>query len=447
MGGEVRYCTTEDGVRIAYCVEGEGPPLLATPFFLESFSLDHIFPEYIDHLRRSTPGRRLIRFDTRGTGLSQREVDDISNDGLVRDMEAVVRALELKRFTLWATAIGGFRALAFAARHPDVLDRLVLHGAFARLADVFSDEALLALAAMCRFNWDMAVRTLADFASRRESEELGLRLADLFSKSTSDEVAARLCECNVGLDLTPELPQVRVPALVLHEVGDSVFPVSLAQKLAAALPDARLIPLPGSTWVNVGGIERVSSEVRAFLADAAPSKVKAPPPLAARFQAILFTDLAGHTEMMQRLGDQRGREVLREQERITRELLNTHGGSEVKSMGDGFMASFASVTRAVECAIALQRAFEERNQSAEEPLSVRVGLNAGEPIEEEGDVFGATVILAARVAAKARGSEILVSDVVRGLCSGKGFLFADCGEHVLRGFEDPVRVYEVAWRQ
>jgi class 3 adenylate cyclase len=136
--------------------------------------------------------------------------------------------------------------------------------------------------------------------------------------------------------------------------------------------------------------------------------------------------------------------VLREHERITRDVLKAHDGAEVKTMGDGFMASFGSVTKAVECAVALQRAFAGREG---EPLSVRVGLNAGEPIEEEGDLFGATVILAARIAAKAEGGEILVANAVRELCSGKGFLFADRGDFVAKGFEEPVRVYEVRWRE
>jgi class 3 adenylate cyclase len=149
---------------------------------------------------------------------------------------------------------------------------------------------------------------------------------------------------------------------------------------------------------------------------------------------------------MSRLGDERGRDVLREHERITRDLLAANGGKEVKTMGDGFMASFTSVTKAVGCAVALQNAFAKRNEGASEPLHVRVGINAGEPIEEDGDLFGATVILASRLAAKADGGEILVSDVVRGLCSGKGFLFADRGDFLAKGFEEPVRIYEISWR-
>jgi class 3 adenylate cyclase len=148
--------------------------------------------------------------------------------------------------------------------------------------------------------------------------------------------------------------------------------------------------------------------------------------------------------MMQRLGDDAGRDVLREHEDTTRRLLRAHGGEEVKSMGDGFMASFASVSGAVECAINLQREFAKLEG---EPISVRIGLNAGEPIEEGGDLFGATVILASRIANQAEGGEILASDVVRALCAGKGFMFADRGDVAIRGFEDPVRLHQVRWAE
>jgi class 3 adenylate cyclase len=159
----------------------------------------------------------------------------------------------------------------------------------------------------------------------------------------------------------------------------------------------------------------------------------------------------GVSKIMSRLGDERGRAVLREHEAITRNVLKQHGGAEIKTMGDGFMASFGSVTRAVECAIALQKAIDDTGTSGvlaqyAAQLQVRCGLNAGEPIEEDGDLFGATVILASRIAAKADAGEILVADTVRGLCSGKGFLFSDRGEFAAKGFEDAVRIYEVNWR-
>ena len=164
-------------------------------------------------------------------------------------------------------------------------------------------------------------------------------------------------------------------------------------------------------------------------------------------RTILFTDIESSSALTQRLGDADARELLREHERIVRRALRAHGGSEVKTMGDGFLAWFPSATEALECAIDVQRSFAERNESAAEPINVRVGLNAGEPIAEDEDLFGTAVNEAARITAAAKGGEILVANVVRELAKGKGFLFGDRGETSLRGFEDPVRLFEVRWRQ
>jgi class 3 adenylate cyclase len=238
-----------------------------------------------------------------------------------------------------------------------------------------------------------------------------------------------------------------VPTLVIRHTGVSWLSMESTRALVSAIPDCTMMSVEGGYLDHPG---RTGRAIRDFLglsqhpsSEAGGRPAAATAALPSALRTVLFTDLVGHTEMMQRLGDTKGRDVLREHERITREVLRANGGTEVKTMGDGFMASFGSVTKAVECAVALQRAFAEREG---EPLSVRVGLNAGEPIEEDGDLFGATVILASRIAAKAEGGEILVADTVRGLCSGKGILFADRGEFVAKGFEEPVRVYEVSWR-
>jgi len=243
-----------------------------------------------------------------------------------------------------------------------------------------------------------------------------------------------------------------MPTLVLHRIADPAIPFSAGQKLAAGIPGARFLPLEGKGHLFcLGDYRNILSAVDKFLGDrtdATPEVATSQPAQTKRrsgVSTVLFTDIVGHTEMMQRLGDARGRDVLREHERITRELLKTHGGAEVKTMGDGFMASFGSVTSAMECAIALQRAFAAHTESMPEPLHVRVGLNAGEPIEEDGDLFGATVILASRIAAKAGAGEILVPETVRGLLSGKGFMFSDRGEFVPKGFDEGVRLWDVRW--
>ena len=284
-----------------------------------------------------------------------------------------------------------------------------------------------------------------------EAEEA---LAEMYRRSTTGDIVARLIETNLLADVSHALADVTVPTLVTHHTEHPLIPFALAQKLAASIPGAVLAPLHLSDPEDylMVAVPTIESFLRKHSGDPLRSRVKQQGDM----RTVLFTDLVAHTEMMSRLGDERGRDVLREHERITREVLKANSGTEVKTMGDGFMASFGSVTRAVECAVALQKAVDEHNRGVgqgaassapTEVLSVRVGLNAGEPIEEDGDLFGATVILASRIAAKAEGGEILVADTVRGLCSGKGFLFADRGEFVAKGFEEPVRVYEVSWRE
>ena len=157
------------------------------------------------------------------------------------------------------------------------------------------------------------------------------------------------------------------------------------------------------------------------------------------FRAILFTDIVAHTDMMRRLGDEAGRAVLRDHERITRDVLARHGGVEVKTDGDSFMASFTSAASAAASAVALQRAFADYNRTAGEPIHVRAGINAGEPIAEAGDYFGASVILAARISALAAADEVLVSVAVRELCAGKQLRFSDRGTVELRASMSPSR--------
>jgi class 3 adenylate cyclase len=259
-------------------------------------------------------------------------------------------------------------------------------------------------------------------------------------QGSSPEAARAFDSALADEDVTALLPRVKAPTLVMHRREVYSTSLSVARAFAADIPDAQVVEVEGQSWSPwVQDEDAVLGAIDEFLGE----EVWAMEALPAGLLTVLFTDLVGHTEMMSRLGDDRGRDVLREHERITREVLKANGGTEVKTMGDGFMASFGSVSKAVECAIALQRAFADHEG---ESLSVRVGLNAGEPIEEDGDLFGATVILASRIAAKADGGEILVADTVRGLCSGKGFLFSDRGEFVAKGFEEPVRIYEVSWR-
>ena len=217
------------------------------------------------------------------------------------------------------------------------------------------------------------------------------------------------------------------------------------------MPPASRAPVSPSIEGRLWGWSARALSTSSWVGEPEEAARERPAPAAIGLATILFTDIEGSTAMTQRLGDAKAREVMREHERITRECLRAHGGSEVKTMGDGFMASFGSAVKALECAIAVQRAFAEHSAGGE-AIRVRIGLNAGEPIAEDdpdgrGDLFGTAVIRAARIAALAQGGEILVANVVRELAEGKGFLFGDRGEVALRGFDDPVRLFEVRWRE
>jgi adenylate cyclase len=210
--------------------------------------------------------------------------------------------------------------------------------------------------------------------------------------------------------------------------------------VTALLGDASLVMLDG-TWITTNErADRAASVILEFF-EIGHQKGPFQGRQASSVTTALFTDIVGHTAMMSRLGDARGREILREHERITREILGDHDGTEVKSMGDGFVASFSSVASAIDCAIALQRAF-----SAHEDIAIRVGLNAGEPIAEDGDLFGVAVILASRICARAEAGEILIPEPVRHLLAGKSYTYTDRGEFIPKGFDDAVRLFEVRWQ-
>jgi class 3 adenylate cyclase len=164
-------------------------------------------------------------------------------------------------------------------------------------------------------------------------------------------------------------------------------------------------------------------------------------------RTILFTDMHRSTALAQRMGDARHMELLRRHDRIIRDALDEYRGREVKHTGDGIMASFTSASRAMECAIAMQHAFRAHNQEySEAPIRIRVGASAGEPVAQNKDLFGATVQLASRLCARAKPEQVLVAGVIRDLCLGKDFAFADLGEAKLKGFRQPVRVCEVRWQ-
>ena len=431
----IEYTKTDDGVSIAWTSIGQGPPLVLASSHNGDINMYSSGVTWVDPLADS--GRKVLFYDARGSGSSDRQVTDFGLDPRVADLKAVIDKTSAEPVALVGRSHGGLGAVAYAARYPEKLTHLVLWDAFINGAEYFEatsyTRAIVALTEMATDDWEFYTLTLAHWGVGFKAPEVAMSMAKGIKNGMSAQAYLSVIEAAKSIDVSALLPQISVPTLVVVDQTNVLAVPDAGRTLASAIP--------GAQFVSVRGPRRAINAVIEFIT--AASAPQAPPP-GGGTRTVLFTDLVGHTEMMSRLGDERGRDVLREHERITREVLKANGGTEVKTMGDGFMASFGSVTKAVECAVALQRAFAERERRSRS--NVRVGLNAGEPIEEDGDLFGATVILASRIAAKAEGGEILVADTVRGLCSGKGFLFADRGEFVAKGFEEPVRVYEVSWR-
>ncbi len=447
MEPRIQYAQTEDGVSIAFSTLGEGMPFVHMPFPFTHLQLDWEIPEDRSWYEWLAKKWQLVRYDGRGTGLSDRDAPDISIDALVPDLEAVVDRLGLERFALFAPVASGPAGIAYAARHPERVSHLILWNSYARTTDLTGGPQIQALLQLANADWEMFTETLAHVAFGWSAGEPARRYAAVIRKSITQEgLQAALAAPDI--DVTELLPQVRSPTLVLHR-REAPFPsVDTATGLASHIPNARLVLLEGDSGLpTLGDTEAVLQAIDEFLGEGEEAETRAEGLTAGIVHTILFTDVEGSTALTQRLGDAKARELLREHERIVREALKAHGGSEVKTMGDGFMASFSSATKALQCAIAMQRAFAAHNESAEEPIRVRIGLNAGEPIAEDEDLFGTAVNLAARICAHAEAGQILAPVVVRELAAGKQFLLADLGETELRGFEDPVRLYEVSWRE
>ena len=447
MEPRIQYAKTKDGVNIAFHALGKGMPFVQTHPPGSSLQLYREIPEVRTWHERLAEKRMLIQYDNRGTGLSQRDVTDFSLEAFGLDIEAVADRLGLERFALWGSQNMGPVAIAYAARHPERVSHLILWCSYARASDLLKSPQMQALARLTD-NWELFTDTSAHYNWGWSGGEAARLLAARMREGVTEETYRTLMGQLLTADVTDLLPTIRVPALVLHRRRFPQVSVDVATDLASRIPNAQLVLLEGESGAyRLEDGQAILDAIDDFLGEGEEAEAESEGLSADIVHTILFTDVEGSTALTDRLGDAKARELLREHERMVRESLKAHGGSEVKTMGDGFMTSFSSATKALECAIAIQSAFAERNESAEEPIKVRIGLNAGEPIAEDDDLYGTAVNLAARIAGKADAGEILVADVVRQLVAGKGFLFNDRGETELRGFEDPVRLYEVRWRQ
>ena len=271
----------------------------------------------------------------------------------MRDLEAVVDRTGFRRFAVLAFHDSVPMAVTYATTFPDHVSHLILVDGYTKPSDFLSSAAYAAHAALLDKDWTLYTETLVRVLMGFDDPHMIGLLGEHIRACVEPEAFRAFYAAVMNYDVTALLPDVKAQTLVLHNNGNTFNPVRVGQKLAAGIPDARFLAIDDPNY------ERVAALIEEFAGPAA----KVQPAEAGAFRTILFTDVEGSTVLTQRLGDARAREVLREHERIVREALRAHGGSEVKTMGDGFMASFGSATKALECAVTVQRAFAERNAS------------------------------------------------------------------------------------
>jgi pimeloyl-ACP methyl ester carboxylesterase len=438
----IRFVTTRDGVRIGYSVHGDGPPLVFVRGWISHLEAMWENPATRAFFTALAERFTVVRYDTRGQGVSDRNVSGADLEALVADIETVVDHLDLQDMILYGQTFGGPLAIAYASRQPYRVSRLILDGTFAKM-HVPDPEAHEAFLNTLESLWPHSISLIAQLTTPDPS---GVRRIDAerdwSTRALTAQMAGYLYRLGSEIDVRHLLPSIAIPTLVLHRRGSRSISRSSARELAAELPQASLVLLEGSAhnpWDESPQLaldaigEFLGVELR--LPDLEPEPV-AP-------MAILFTDMEASTAMTSRLGDARAQELVRTHDAVVRQALRDGGGAEVKHTGDGIMASFRSVSAAVECAAAIQLGLRR----VEAPFRVKIGIDAGEPLYDGSVITGTVVQSARRIVDRAEPGQILVSDVVRRLVAGKTFPFLDRGRAVLKGLPERVRLFEVVWTQ
>jgi class 3 adenylate cyclase len=439
MEVETRYADS-DGVSIAYQVHGEGDlDLVFVPGFVSHVELLWENQAPARFLRRLASFARLVVFDKRGQGLSDRPADPPTLEESMDDLRAVLEAATCERPAIFGVSEGGPMSMLFAATYPKRISSLVLYGTYARMVKAadfplgIPDAALDRWGEMVRREWGGPLGLRYWAPSAIGDSEFERWWARLLRQGTSPAGAIALMDLYRDMDVRAILPSIDVPALVLHAVDDQIVPVRQGRLLAEQIPDARFVALDGRdhlAWTE--DRDALLDEVEEFLTGSR----RAHEPERA-LATVLFTDIVASTETAAGLGDRRWRDLLERHDAIVRRQLAIHRGREVKTMGDGFLATFDGPARAIRCTTAIGEAVREVG------LEVRAGIHTGEVELIGGDVGGMAVNIGARIGALAGPGEVLVSSTVRELVVGSGLDFADRGAHTLKGAPDEWRLFAV----
>jgi pimeloyl-ACP methyl ester carboxylesterase len=435
-----RYALSGDA-HIAYQVFGEGElDLVFVPGFVSNIEHYWEMPKVPDLLERLGSFARVVIFDKRGTGLSDPVSGPPPLEQRMDDMQAVMDAAGVERAALYGISEGGPASVLFAATYPERTSALVLYGSTPRFrtdSDISwgaTDEQIEAVLADTSARWgDGALMEMFAPASAGDPE-----MREVWGRfqraSASPAMAKAVMAALFEIDVRDILSTIRVPTLILHRTGDLIAPVEGARLMADSIPDARLVEFEGTDHVPfTGDFEPVLDEMEEFLTGTRQAR-----PLDRVLATVMFTDIVDSTRRAAVAGDRGWGEVLGRHDEVTRRQLDRFRGREIKTLGDGFLATFDGPARAIECACAI------RDGVGPIGLDVRAGLHTGECELEGDDVRGMAVNIGARVGAIADPNEVLVSSTVKDLVVGADLEFVDRGEHDLKGVPGKWRLFAAA---
>ncbi len=439
---QTKYATTADGVHIAYQVVGDGPrDLVHIPGWVSNVEEAWEEPHSRAFLERLASFSRLILFDKRGTGLS----DPVAIEHLptleqrMDDLRAVMDEVGSEQAALFGHSEGGVMSILFAATYPERTSALITLGTFAKR--IWSEDYPWAPTPEQRereyedieATWGRDIDFEVYAPSTADDPAFRTSMLRYLRRSASPQAALALLKMNTQADIRHVLPVVGVPTLIMNRTGDRDVNVEEGRYLAAHIPGARFVELPGADHVMVvGETEPMLDEIEEFL-----TGVRRGPEPDRVLATVLFTDIVGSTEKAASIGDRAWSALVEQHHAAVRAELDRFRGREIDTAGDGFLATFDGPARAVRCATASAGAVSELG------LQIRAGVHTGEVEMAGDDVRGLAVHIGARVAALAGPSEVLVSNTVKDLTAGSGLVFEDTGEHELKGVPDRWRLYRV----
>jgi pimeloyl-ACP methyl ester carboxylesterase len=419
---ETRYALSGE-VNIAYQVMGDGPmDIVLVPGFMSHIEFQHEALGYTAFLRRLATFARVVTFDKRGQGLSDRISGAPSLEQRMDDVRAVMDTIGSQRAVLIGNSEGCAMSVLFAATYPERVSRLILFGGYIQRRDVSADreEALRERASL----WGSGA-TIKRIAPRIATYPEAVAWFAKFERLSASPGAIKpFILLNYLIDISSIVSTVRVPTLVLHSQNDANVPVELGRELATQIPDAKFIEYPeGDHVLWSGDSETRLGDIEEFITGHRDSTSELERVLA----TVLFTDIVDSTRRAAEIGDQAWLRKLDAYDQSVKPLIDKYRGTLIKSTGDGILATFDGPGRAVRCALAIQSASKQIG------LPIRAGLHTGE-IEVRGhDVGGIAVHAAARVMAEAQAGEVLVSRVVTDLVAGAGLKFSQRGSFELKG--------------